>query len=152
VSEFTRDIYFNENLIVYDEDTWRPYCHVRDFARLIEMVILSQNNKVYFEVFNAGGDINNFTKRMIVENILKFIPGGKVSYKTNGGDSRNYKVSFSKIKSTVGFEPQFTVQEGIEELIEAFRIGVYSDSILNWEKYGNYRITERDAEKIKVNL
>jgi len=150
VSEFTRDIYFNENLIVYDEDTWRPYCHVRDFARLVEMVILSQNNKVFFEVFNAGGDINNFTKRMIVENILKFIPAGKVQYKANGSDARNYKVSFSKIKSTIGFEPQFTLQQGIEELIEAFRIGVYSDSILNKEKYGNYRITEKDGNHISL--
>jgi nucleoside-diphosphate-sugar epimerase len=145
VSEFTRDIYFNEELVVYDEDTWRPYCHVRDFARLTETVILADNNKVSFEVFNAGGDVNNFTKRMIVDTILKFIPEGKVRYGANGSDPRNYKVSFAKIKSVLDFEPQFAVQDGIEELIDAFKIGVYADSIQNREKYGNYSLKSKEA-------
>jgi nucleoside-diphosphate-sugar epimerase len=150
VSEFTRDISFDEELIVYDEDTWRPYCHLRDFARLIEMVILADSNKVSFEVFNAGGDVNNFTKRMIIDTILKFIPGGKVRYGANGSDPRNYKVSFAKIKRVLGFEPQFTVQDGIEELIEAFKIGVYADSIRNREKYGNYSLKSLEAMPVSA--
>ena len=39
VSEFVRDLYFGEELLDFDEHTWRPYCHVRDFARLIDLVI-----------------------------------------------------------------------------------------------------------------
>jgi nucleoside-diphosphate-sugar epimerase len=74
VSEFVRDLYFGEELLVYDEHTWRPYCHVRDFARLLETVVESESEKVYFQVFNAGGDKNNFTKKMIVDDILKIIP------------------------------------------------------------------------------
>ena len=34
--------------------------------------------KVSFEVFNAGGDVNNATKQMIVDMILNKIPDGKV--------------------------------------------------------------------------
>jgi nucleoside-diphosphate-sugar epimerase len=141
VSEFTRDIFFGKELLIYDADTWRPYCHVRDFARLLEMVILSDRKKVDFEVFNAGGEINNFTKKMVIDQILRYIPGGKVNYRENGSDPRNYKVSFAKVKSILSFEPEFTVPAGIRELLEALKIGVYDDSIKNKEKYGNYSLT-----------
>jgi nucleoside-diphosphate-sugar epimerase len=141
VSEFTRDIFFGKELLIYDGDTWRPYCHVRDFARLLEMVILSDQTKVGFEVFNAGGEVNNFTKKMVINEILRYIPGGKVNYKENGSDPRNYKVSFAKVKSILSFEPEFTVVDGIKELLEALELGVYDDSIRNKEKYGNYSLT-----------
>jgi nucleoside-diphosphate-sugar epimerase len=140
VSEFVRDLFFEKELLVYDEETWRPYCHVRDFARLLELVIEADDSAVNFDIFNAGGDVNNFTKKMIVDEILKHIPTGKVKYGENGSDPRNYKVSFSKVKKTFGFEPQFTVPEGIKELIDAFKVGLYKDSITDKNKYGNYVI------------
>jgi nucleoside-diphosphate-sugar epimerase len=138
VSEFTREIFFGEELLVYDEHTWRPYCHVRDFARLLEIVINSENSKVEYEIFNAGGDINNFTKKMIIDEILRHIPDGKVKFGESGCDPRNYKVSFAKVKNVLGFEPIYTVQNGVIELIDALKIGVYSDSMRDKTKYGNY--------------
>lgn len=141
VSEFVRDIYFGRELLVFDEHTWRPYCHVRDFARLLEIVINAENNKVGFEVFNAGGNLNNFTKKMIVDAILKLIPEGKVKYGENGSDPRNYRVSFAKVKNVLSFEPHYRVQDGIKELIEGLRNGIYADSLAGKNKYGNYEIS-----------
>ena len=140
ISEFVRDLYFGEELLVFDEHTWRPYCHVRDFARLIDLVINADSEKVYFEVFNAGGEVNNFTKKMIVDTIAAYIPGAQIKFGANGSDPRNYKVSFKKAKDTLGFEPKFTVKDGIEELIHALKIGVYGDSLGNKNRYGNYEI------------
>jgi nucleoside-diphosphate-sugar epimerase len=140
INEFTRDLFFGEELTVFDENTWRPYCHLRDFARLIEIVLNTEKEKVNFEVFNAGGDVNNFTKKMIVDEILKCIPEGKVKYGKQGSDPRNYKVSFIKVKNILGFEPVFKVSDGIIELINAFKIGLYSDSIVNKSKYGNFEV------------
>jgi nucleoside-diphosphate-sugar epimerase len=140
VSEFVRDLYFGEELLVFDEHTWRPYCHVRDFARLIDLVINADSEKVYFEVFNAGGEVNNFTKKMIVDTIASYIPEANIKFGAHGSDPRNYKVSFKKAKETLGFEPKYTVKDGIEELINALKIGVYSDSLANKNRYGNYEI------------
>lgn len=140
VSEFVRDLYFGKELLVFDEHTWRPYCHVRDFARLIDLVINAESQKISFEVFNAGGEVNNFTKKMIVDTIAAYIPGAVIKYGANGSDPRNYKVSFNKVKETLGFEPKYTVKDGIEELISAFNIGVYNDSLVNKNRYGNYEI------------
>ena len=140
VSEFVRDLYFGQELLVFDENTWRPYCHVRDFARLIDLIINAETNKIYFEIFNAGGEINNFTKKMIVETIKSYLPNANIKYGANGSDPRNYKVSFKKAKEILGFEPKYSVKDGIEELINAFEIGLYSDSIENKNKYGNFNI------------
>lgn len=140
ISEFTRDIFFGKELLVFDEYTWRPYCHVRDFAQILDSVINADSKMVSFEVFNAGGDMNNYTKKMIVEEILKYVPNGKVRFGTNGSDPRNYKVSFSKIKNLLGFEPRYSVQDGIKELLEALKIGLYADSLKDKNKYGNYEI------------
>ena len=140
ISEFVKQMYDGEELEVYDEHTWRPYCHVRDFARLLNLVINSEKEKVHFEVFNAGGDINNSTKKMLIDEIMVHLPNAKVKYLENGNDPRNYKVSFKKIKDVLCFEPKYSIKDGIKELIEALDLGLYSDFKKNINKYGNYYI------------
>ena len=140
VSEFTNDMVVGNDLLVYDPHTWRPYCHVQDFARLIKMVIEAPNEKVSFEVFNGGGEINNFTKQMIVEFLIGKIPNGIVSYQEHGGDSRNYRVNFEKVKSILGFEPKYTVQDGIDELVDAINNHIFDYVDENRNFHGNYEI------------
>ena len=140
ISEFTRELFFGETLIVFDEHTWRPYCHVRDFARLIEIVFNAEKSLVNFQVFNAGGDKNNFTKKMIVDCIASKIEGAKIEYNQNDSDPRNYKVNFNKVKTVLGFVPEKSVEDGIDELIESFNLGLFKDSKTNYEQYGNYKL------------
>ncbi|MBC8226584.1 MAG: NAD(P)-dependent oxidoreductase [Gammaproteobacteria bacterium] len=140
INEFTRDLAMGQDLLVYDADTWRPYCHVNDFARLIEIVISSPVNKTSFEVFNAGGNINNATKEMILSCILKRIPNGKVSFQKHGSDPRNYRVSFQKVESILDFEPRYTIEDGVNELIDAIDNHVFDNIDRNRNFYGNYEI------------
>jgi nucleoside-diphosphate-sugar epimerase len=138
VSEFTRELFFGEELLVFDEHTWRPYCHVKDFSRLIELVFNADSEKVYFEVFNAGGDVNNYTKKMIVDSIQEQLPEAKIKYGANGSDPRNYRVSFNKVKTVLGFEPKYTVKDGIIELVETMKSSIFKDSLTDKNRYGNY--------------
>ena len=50
INEFTRDLFLKNNLVIYDPDTWRPYCHVNDFADLINKVLESEKSKINFEM------------------------------------------------------------------------------------------------------
>jgi nucleoside-diphosphate-sugar epimerase len=140
VSEFCRELFTGKDLEVYDADTWRPYCHVRDFARALVRVLEAPRKEVAFQVFNAGGDRNNFTKKMIVEAILRQIPDGRVAYVAGGADKRNYKVDFSKIRSALLFEPAYSVEDGITELLEALREGFFRDYDKHRDHYGNYKL------------
>jgi len=143
VSEFTRELAMSKELLVYDAHTWRPYCHVQDFSRLIQMVLEAPKEKVAFEVFNAGGDVNNATKQMIVDMILNKIPDGKVKYQKYGSDPRNYRVNFNKVKTVLGFEPKYNIQDGINELVEAIDNHVFDHVDENRNFHGNYEINYR---------
>ena len=39
INEFVREIFLKNSLEVYESETWRPYCHVKDFALAIFKVI-----------------------------------------------------------------------------------------------------------------
>lgn len=143
VNEFVRDIYMGKKLDVYDADTWRPYCHVRDFALLISKV-LNSNEKYQGEVFNAGSDQNNSTKRMIIDTILKYIPDGRVNYVEGGFDKRNYKVDFTKVKKHFDFTTQWNIERGINELIANMENGFYKEDMDNDNFYGNYLLRGKD--------
>ena len=125
---------------VYDADTWRPYCHVRDFAHLIERVLIMEIKKTDYQIFNAGGDSNNLTKRNIVDLIQKYIPNLTVKYVDGGTDPRNYIVDFSKVKKVLFFEPSWSVNDGIKELINFLENGLYNDVEIDKNFYGNYQI------------
>jgi nucleoside-diphosphate-sugar epimerase len=140
VSQFVRDMCLGEELLVYDAQTWRPYCHVRDFGDLIQRVLEAPADAVSFEVFNSGGDVNNFTKQMIVDAIGEFLPGAKVAYQKDGPDPRNYRVDFAKARDRLRFEPSRTVRDGIGELIEAFGQNRFADVDARPNFYGNYEI------------
>ena len=138
VSEFTRELALGKELQVYDANTWRPYCHVRDFARLITMVLDASIEKVNFEVFNAGGEINNYTKKGIIEEIVNHLPDAKIKYEEHGTDPRNYRVNFDKVQKTLGFEPEYTVSEGIKELLMAFKNHTFDHVGEQKNLFGNY--------------
>ena len=140
ISEFTREMFLKKELVVYDAETWRPYCHVQDFSLLIRRVLEAPMERVAFEVFNAGGDVNNFTKQKIVDTIKGFLPDAPIKYQNQGSDPRNYKVNFQKIRETLYFEPHYTVSKGIEELIGALQQNLFSRVESQSNFYGNYNI------------
>ncbi len=113
---------FKEKVIeVYDPDTWRPYCHVKDFSRLIKKILTCERDKIYKKVFNAGSNSNNFTKSGIVSLISKKLPDVKVVLKKGGVDKRDYRVSFEKVERELDFKSKFSVEDGINEILGILR-------------------------------
>jgi nucleoside-diphosphate-sugar epimerase len=141
VSEFTRELTLGHQLDVYDADTWRPYCHVEDIAAAILTVLSKDAETVGAEVFNAGGDEGNFTKRMLVEAAQEALGDeGKVRWVEGGVDARNYRVSFAKIRDRLGFTPAHTVPGAIARLVAAIRAGVFDDVESRLGYYSNHTL------------
>lgn len=137
VNHFTKELAEEKILNIYDADTWRPYCHVNDFARLIEIVLNNEDNKTDFEIFNAGSDKNNYTKKNILDEIVKILPKSNITYNDEGVDKRNYRVDFSKVKKILNFEAQYTVPDGIKEIYKAINSNSFSKNI---NHFGNFEI------------
>ena len=137
INQFTKSIFEDEELEVFDFSTWRPYCHVKDFARALEQVLNADKKITNFQVFNVGSNNNNFTKKQIVEQIFKFIPSNKVVFTDKKKDPRNYKVNFSKINKILNFKIKYTVNDGIEEMINFFKKNKKTINMFNHAKFGN---------------
>lgn len=124
VNEFSKELALGRELLVFGEQFWRPYCHVRDFSHAILSVLRASKDKVAYNVFNVGDTSQNFTKKMIVDEILKQVPDGQVKYVHKEEDPRDYRVSFNKIKSELGFGISRTVPEGIKDIVTSIRLGI----------------------------
>ena len=135
INEFAYELLKGNELVVYDPDTWRPYCHVNDFSRLILKILEDKKNNFKFEVYNAGSDENNFTKRQIAELLAKKISGSKIKFKEGDVDPRNYRVNFKKL-SNINFQIKHNVKDEIDELIKFIKKNNFEEKKL----YGNYEI------------
>jgi nucleoside-diphosphate-sugar epimerase len=124
VNEFTKELALGRELVVFGEQFWRPYCHASDYARAILTVLNAAEDQVAYTVFNVGDTSQNFTKKMIVDELLRQIPEGKVRFVAKEEDPRDYRVNFEKIKNTLGFNISRTVPEGMRDILGSIRAGI----------------------------
>ncbi len=135
VNEFTMEMMTKKHLTVYGEQFWRPYVHVRDAARAMQLVLNSSADKVAGRVFNVGSTGQNFQKQQLVEMICPYAPDAVVEFVHKTEDPRDYRVSFSRISDQLGFKISRTVAQGIEEVAHLVGSGIIHNFID--ERYRN---------------
>ncbi len=128
INEFTKELALGKELIVFGEQFWRPYCHVNDIVHAILMVIDAPKDKVAYNTFNVGDTNENYTKKMIVDEIQRHIQDAKIKYVKKDEDPRDYRVSFEKIKKDLDFAISKTVPDGIVEILEIVKQGIISNT------------------------
>lgn len=109
-------------VIKSDGTPWRPLVHVQDVSRAALAALEAPRQTIHNEAFNIGGTTENYQVREIAEIVTEVVPGSRVTYAEGGGpDERCYRVDFSKAASGLpGFEPRWTLREGVRELVEAY--------------------------------
>ena len=107
-------------LQVFGGEQYRPLLHVRDVATAIVPHLDSEVAGIY----NLGGE--NATILEVAERIVARIGAGEiVRIDSPFQDTRNYRVSFERARSELGFEARYTIEDAIDEigaLIAAGRI------------------------------
>ncbi len=109
-------------ITIFNGSQWRPFVHVKDVAEGLVQTLLAPVETVSGEILNLGDDRLNFTLAEIAEKIRMQIPETRVEYVDNT-DRRNYRVSFTKIRDCLGFTAEYTVEDGIAEIRQAFEAG-----------------------------
>ena len=110
-------------LIKSDGTPWRPLVHVEDVCTAVLAALQAPRESVHNEAFNIGRTTENYQIRDVADMVTEVVPGSKVTYAEGGGpDKRCYRVSFDKAASSLpGFEPRWTVPDGIRQLHEAYQ-------------------------------
>lgn len=124
-------------ITVFGGSQWRPFVHVRDAADAILGCLRAPRSAVGGCVFNVGGDDGNYTVAQIAEIISTAVPGTKVNVAPATVEEANYRVSFARIRSAIGFAPQRTVADGVAELAASVADGAVSD--YTDARYNNYK-------------
>ena len=115
-------------LDVYGERSWRPYLHVADAGRAIRLILAQPRNRIDGRVFNVGATEENYTKARLVSLVCEEV-GREVRVRSVAApdDLRDYRVSFERIRSELGFRVTRSVRDGIRELVEAIGSGAAGD-------------------------
>ena len=116
-------------ITVFGPGQWRPFVHVEDVARAIAIVLDAPIERIAGEAFNVGSDAQNYTLGQAAEMINRQVPEAEITVDEHFADTRNYRVSFEKIRTNLGFEPVWTLELGISQVVAVVRsnqVGHYS--------------------------
>lgn len=134
-------------ITLFGGDQWRPFVHVDDAALAVLTALEAPAEVVENEVFNVGSDGQNYTLLQVGEIIKQLVPTAEVVDMGSGADRRNYRVSFAKIRKALNFQPQWTMEQGIKQVIEAIRSGKVED--YRDAKYSNVKfLTEEKSPSL----
>jgi nucleoside-diphosphate-sugar epimerase len=103
---------------IFGGTQWRPFVNVNDAARAFADVLEVEDRMMNRQIFNLGGD--NLNHRIIELGAIakQIFPDISVEECSDVIDRRDYKVSFDKAKSVLGFIPTFSVADGMKEISE----------------------------------
>jgi nucleoside-diphosphate-sugar epimerase len=128
VNEFTRNVCLTGEQEIWGPQFSRPYCHVDDLARAVVLILEAPEEKVKANVFNVGDTTENYSKRMLMEEIQKQMPSAKAIYVEKTEDPRDYRVNCDKIKTDLGFTITKKVPDGIREIMKLMNSGMITDA------------------------
>jgi nucleoside-diphosphate-sugar epimerase len=119
-------------LLKSDGSPWRPLVHVEDVCHAFVTVLAAPREAVHDQAFNVGRDGENYRIRDVAEIVERALPESSIEYAEGAGpDPRCYRVDFGKVRRSLpGFDPGWTVERGVNQLVEAYRaIGLTKEEL-----------------------
>ena len=124
VSDFTLAAVREQKVVVYGEQFWRPFVHVRDIAASIEAVLAADKRRAS-GVFNIGSNDANLRKIELARGVQQRVAGTELEFVHRETDSRSYRVDFTKFQTRFGFRANWSVEDGIREVHAALKAGIW---------------------------
>jgi nucleoside-diphosphate-sugar epimerase len=114
-------------ITVFGGGQMRPNIHIQDVVDLYTMLLEVPDQQIAQKTFNAGyqnhrvSEIAETVKKVVVEEIPEHEKLEIVT--TPSDDVRSYHISSEKIKKELGFVPKRSIEDGVRNLVSAFRAG-----------------------------
>jgi nucleoside-diphosphate-sugar epimerase len=105
--------------VLRDGTQWRPMLHVRDASRAIRAMLEAPSDDITGRLFNVGSDEQNYqildlARRLAASVNIPF------RYEWYGDpDHRSYRVSFQRVRDTLGFRPEYDAEFAAKEVWQA---------------------------------
>ncbi len=146
VNILTNHALTNNKITVFGGVQLRPNLHVQDYCDAVQLLLEAPKEKIQRETFNVGyqnmsiADIALLVRKVVTE---EFPERGKVDIVTSPSDDiRSYHINSDKIFRTLGFKAQYTIEDAVRSLCQAYRDGKLKDSMTN-EWFYNIRTMKK---------
>jgi nucleoside-diphosphate-sugar epimerase len=106
---------------VFGGQQMRPNIHIEDVADLYVNALEWPDEAIDGKIFNGGYE----NQRVIeIAEMVRGVVGKEVKIITTPtNDNRSYHISSEKIKRELGFIPKHTIEDAVQDLVEAFQAG-----------------------------
>lgn len=132
VNDFVYKAITDGYIVLFEKDFKRNYIHIHDVALTFIKAIFAYPIMTG-QAYNVGLSSANLSKLELAQKVKQYIPNFSIQVDefSKDKDQRNYIVSNEKLEKT-GWRPHYTLDQGIRELIKAYKILVPSN-----QKYTN---------------
>lgn len=122
VNDFVYRAIKDRAVVLYQAHAMRNYIHIRDVSRAMQHA-LHNWDAMRNAIYNLGLSDANLSKFELCQKIQKQVPDFYFTEAEIGEDldKRDYLVSNARIEGT-GFKPAFSLDDGIRELLQVYRI------------------------------
>ena len=136
VNILTNLAFHNRKISIFGGNQLRPNIHINDMTELYISLLNCNDKIINRNIFNAGYENNSVSE---LGNIVKNKVGDDVEIiKTETDDNRSYHISSEKIKKDLNFSPKHTIDDAVQDLLNAFKNKLLNDP-LNNEYYFNIK-------------
>ncbi|HEY9680520.1 MAG TPA: NAD-dependent epimerase/dehydratase family protein [Oculatellaceae cyanobacterium] len=119
-------------ITIFGGTQMRPNIHIEDMVDLYVLLLKIEANKIAGQSFNAGYE-NHTVKdlALMVKSVVeRRLPNREeVNLITeHSEDVRSYRITSDKIKNQLGFAPKRTIEDAVNDLVDAFEKGLLPNS------------------------
>jgi len=116
VNILTAKAVLEDDIPVYGGEQYRPLVHVADAASAFVAVLEADEEKVEHQIFNVGDNDLNYQISEVGRIVEEQVPDAEVRFVEHKEDNRTYRVSFDKINYILGWEAEYDIADGVEEI------------------------------------
>lgn len=123
VNTMSMKSFIDREIKVFGGKQWRPLLGVEDAAEAYLRCLDADLQDVGNQVFNVGSDDQNYQIDHVAEIIAIALGGISISRDNSILDTRDYRVSFSKLKQTLRFSSRQTIDNAAREIMVQLQNG-----------------------------
>lgn len=137
VNILTNHAYHNKTIRVFGGGQMRPNLHIQDMTDLYLKSLEWPDDAIDGKIFNAGYENHKVAE---IADIVRGVVGADVDIVTTPTDDlRSYHICSDKIRRELGYEPQHSIDNAVEDLLAAFKSNRVPNAMTD-DRYYNVKL------------
>jgi nucleoside-diphosphate-sugar epimerase len=130
----------NRQILVMGGEQKRPSIHIADVTDLYIKSLEWPDDAIDGKIFNAGYE--NHSVQQLADTVRQRVGEDVEINNVPTDDLRSYQISSEKIKSELGFAPNFSIEQAVGDLVSCFDAGMITNSMSD-ERYYNVKTMQK---------